>query len=49
MIRAIDAALDALQDSRKKGAMKMEDLFEDSTLLGTKTKHGIDGARRKRF
>ena len=28
MIRAIDAALDALQDSRKKGAMKMEDLFE---------------------
>ena len=28
MIRAIDAALDALQDSRKKGEMKMEDLFE---------------------
>ena len=28
MIRAIDAALDALHDSRTKGAMKMEDLFE---------------------
>ena len=28
MIRAIDAALDALQDSRKKGVMTMADLFE---------------------
>jgi hypothetical protein len=28
MIRAVDAALDALQDSRKEETMKMEDLFE---------------------
>ena len=28
MIRAIDLALDALDDNGKKGAMKMEDLFE---------------------
>ena len=28
MIRAIDVALDALDGCRKKGGMKMEDLFE---------------------